>query len=155
MIKHFIPAIFALLLLGSCIEVGDSESNPIRGEVVERRGLTESEIEVWIEQAECMEAASKSRDDIEDLDATEVPFVDIITVRKDLMCGSIPPDNLVACQTQDQIAFIDGLSPETFTRALRHEEIHYILFFLTGNNDKNHQSIWFNSEESPCPESGI
>lgn len=148
-------AVLFLILLGSCIEVGDSGSDPIRGEVVVRRGLTESEIVIWMEQAECMETESKSSDDIQDLEATAVPFVDEITIRTDLMCGSIPPDNLVACQTQSEIAFLDGLSPETFTRALRHEEIHYILFFLTGNNDRNHQSIWFDLDESPCPETGL
>lgn len=108
-----------------------------------------------MEQAECMETESKARADIEDLDATVVPFVDQITIREQLMCGSIPPDNLVACQTRNEIAILDGLSPETYTRALRHEEIHYILAFLTGNNDKNHQSIWFNLDESPCPETGL
>jgi hypothetical protein len=153
--RELVLAIFLLPLLCSCIEVGDSGSNPIQGEVLVRRGLTESEIEIWMEQAECMETESKSRDDIQDLGATAVPFVDEITVRTDLMCGSIPPDNLVACQTQNEIAFLDGLSPETFTRALRHEEIHYVLFFLTGNNDRNHQSIWFDLDESPCPETGL
>jgi len=152
--REFILAVLLLPLLGSCIEVGDSGSDPIRGEVVVRRELTESEIDIWMDQAECMETESKSRDDIQDLEATAVHFVDEITIRTDLMCGNIPPDNLVACQTQNEIAFLDGLNPETFTRALRHEEIHYVLFFLTGNNDKNHQSIWFDLDESPCPETG-
>ncbi len=43
----------------------------------------------------------------------------------------------------------------TFNRALRHEEIHYILFFETGNSDGGHKSIWFDTEESPCPETGL
>lgn len=153
--KYLVIAGLLLTFLASCVEVGDSGSNPIQGEVVERRVLTVAEMEVWMEQAECMEAESKSRADIEDLDATEVPFVDEITVRKELTCGGIPPDNLVACQTQNEIAFLDGLDQETFIRALRHEEIHFILFFLTGNNDRNHQSIWFDLEESPCPETGL
>ena len=154
MVRHIVLAVLALLLLGSCIEVGDSGSNPIQGEVVERRELTESEKEIWMEQAECMETESKARDGIQDLEATAVPFVDEITIRKELMCGNIPPDNLVACQTQNEIAILEGLSPETYNRALRHEEIHFVLFFLTGNNDRNHQSIWFNLDESPCPETG-
>ncbi|MEQ9618480.1 MAG: hypothetical protein RIG61_04835 [Deltaproteobacteria bacterium] len=153
--KYLVIAGLFFTLLTSCVEVGDSGSNPIQGEVVVRRGLTDSEIEVWIEQAECMESESKSRADIEDLDAIEVPFVDEITIRKELSCGGIPPDNLVACQTQKEIAFLNGLDQDTFLRALRHEEIHFILFFLTGNNDRNHRSIWFDLEESPCPETGL
>ena len=132
------------LILAGCIEVGDSGSNPIQGEVV-----------VWNDQAECMETESKSRPDIEDLNATDVPVVPEITIRKDLMCGNIPPDNLIACQSEDEIAIIDGLDQETFNRALRHEEIHYILFFETGNADGGHKSIWFDTEESPCPEAGL
>ncbi|MEW6143592.1 MAG: hypothetical protein AB1598_01095 [Thermodesulfobacteriota bacterium] len=141
-------------ILSGCIEVGDSGTNPIQGEVVERRALTDEEVAVWNEQAECMETESKSRPDIEDLNATDVPVVPEITIRKDLMCGNIPPDNLIACQSEDEIAILDGLDQETFNRALRHEEIHYILFFETGNGDGGHKSIWFNIDESPCPESG-
>jgi hypothetical protein len=143
------------LILAGCIEVGDSGSNPIQGEVVERRSLTDEEIAIWNEQAECMETESKSRPDIEDLNATDVPVVPEITIRKDLMCGNIPPDNLIACQSEDEIAIIDGLDQETFNRALRHEEIHYILFFETGNADGGHKGIWFDTEESPCPEAGL
>jgi hypothetical protein len=143
------------LTLAGCIEVGDSGSNPIQGEVVERRPLTDEEVVIWNEQADCMETESKSRPDIEDLNATDVPVVPEITIRKDLMCGNIPPDNLIACQSEDEIAIIDGLDQETFNRALRHEEIHYILFFETGNADGGHKSIWFDTEESPCPEAGL
>jgi hypothetical protein len=143
------PFIFA-----GCIETGDSGSNPIHGEVVERRALTDEEVVIWNEQAECMEAASKSRPDIEDLNATDVPIVPEITIRKDLMCGNIPPDNLIACQTENEIAILDGLDQQTFNRALRHEEIHYILFFETGSSDGGHKSIWFDIDESPCPETG-
>lgn len=141
-------------LLAGCIDVGGSSSNPIQGEIVERRALTEEEVAIWNEQAECMETASKSSPDIEDLNATDVPVVPEITIRKDLMCGNIPPDNLIACQSEDEIAILDGLDQETFNRALRHEEIHYILFFETGNADGGHKSIWFDLEESPCPEGG-
>ncbi len=143
-----------ILLTAGCIDVGGSSSNPIQGEIVERRPLTEEEVAIWNEQAECMEAASKSRPDIEDLNATDVPVVPEITIRKDLMCGSIPPDNLIACQSEDEIAILDGLDQDAFNRALRHEEIHYILFFETGNADGDHNSIWFDPEESPCPETG-
>jgi hypothetical protein len=137
-----------------CIEVGDSGSNPIHGEVVERRALTDEEIAIWNGQAECMETESKSRPDIEDLNATDVSIVPEITIRKDLMCGNIPPDNLIACQTENEIAILDGLDRETFNRALRHEEIHYILFYETGSSDGGHKSIWFDIDESPCPETG-
>jgi len=143
------------IVLPGCIEVGDSSSNPIQGEVVEKRALTDEEVVIWNDQAECMETESKSRPDIEDLNATDVPVVPEITIRKDLMCGDIPPDNLIACQSEDEIAIIDGLDQETFNRALRHEEIHYILFFETGNADGGHKSIWFDPEESPCPEAGL
>ena len=51
-----------------------------------------------------------------------------ITIRKDLTFGNIPPDNLVASQSGDEIAFPDDIDHETFIRALWHEEIHYILF---------------------------
>ena len=140
-----------ILLMAGCIDVGGSSSDFIQGEVVERRPLTEEETAIWNEQAECMETASKSSSDIEDLNATDVPVVPEITIRKDLMCGDIPPDNLIACQSGDEIAILDGLDQETFDRALRHEEIHYILFFETGNADGGHKSIWFDPEESPCP----
>lgn len=101
-----------------------------------------------------METESKSRPDIEDLNATDVDIVPEITIRKDLMCGNIPPDNLIACQTENEIAILEGLDVTTFNRALRHEEIHYILFFETGSSDGGHKSIWFDIEESPCPETG-
>jgi hypothetical protein len=153
--KHIpLAALCFTLLLAGCIETGDSSSNPIQGEVVERRALTDEEVVIWNEQAECMETASKSRPDIEDLNATDVSIVPEITIRKDLMCGNIPPDNLIACQTEDEIAILDGLDQETFNRALRHEEIHYILFYETGNGDGGHKSIWFDIDESPCPETG-
>ncbi len=149
----YIP--FAVLcfttILAGCIEVGDSGSSFIHGEVVERRPLTDEEVAIWNDQAQCMETESKSREDIQDLDATDVRIVPEITIRKDLACGDIPPDNLIACQTENEIAILDGLDAETFERALRHEEIHYILFFETGNNDSGHKSIWFNIDESPCP----
>ena len=147
MIILIVPVLFA-----GCVEIGDSGSDPIGGEVVEERALTDEETAVWIDQAECMETESKSRDDIQDLDATEVPIVSEITVRNDLTCGDAPPDSLVACQSRDEIAFQSGLDHTTFLMALRHEEIHYILFFLTGDGDGNHRSIWFDIEESPCPE---
>jgi len=140
------------LILPGCIDVGGSSSNPIQGEVVERRSLTGEEVAIWNDQADCMETESKSRMDIEDLNATDVSIVPEITIRKDLMCGNIPPDNLIACQTENEIAILDGLDQETFNRALRHEEIHYILFFETGNGDGGHKSIWFDLENSPCPE---
>ncbi len=143
-----------LLLIAACVDVGGSSSNPIGGEVVERRALTPEEVAIWNEQAECMEAASKSSPDIEDLNATDVPVVPEITIRKDLTCGSIPSDDLIACQSENEIAILDGLDQETFDRALRHEEIHYILFFETGNSDGGHKSIWFDPDESPCPETG-
>jgi len=149
----FVPLCLILLLSG-CIDVGGSSSNPIQGEVVERRALTPDEVAIWNEQAECMETASKSSPDIEDLNATDVSVVPEITIRKDLMCGNIPPDNLIACQSEHEIAILDGLDQETFDRALRHEEIHYILFFETGHADGGHKSIWFDPEESPCPETG-
>lgn len=149
----FVPLCLILLLSG-CIDVGGSSSNPIQGEVVERRALTPDEVAIWNEQAECMEAASKSSPDIEDLNATDVSVVPEITIRKDLMCGNIPPDNLIACQSEHEIAILDGLDQETFDRALRHEEIHYILFFETGNADGGHKSIWFDPADSPCPETG-
>lgn len=142
------------LLLAGCIDVGGSSSNPIQGEVVERRPLTQDEVAIWNEQAECMESASKSNPGIEDLNATDVSIVPEITIRKNLMCGDLPPDNLIACQTNNEIAILDGLDQETFDRALRHEEIHYILFFETGNADGGHNSIWFDLEQSPCPETG-
>jgi len=93
----YIPlaVLYFTLILAGCIEVGDSGSNPIQGEVVERRSLTDEEI-----------------------------------------------------------AILDGLDVTTFNRALRHEEIHYILFFETGSSDGGHKSIWFDIEESPCPETG-
>lgn len=144
-----------VLLIAGCIDVGGSSSNPIQGEVVERRALTPDEVAIWNAQAECMESASKSRPDIEDLNATDVSIVPQITIRKDLMCGDIPPDNLIACQTENEIAIIDGLDQETFNLALRHEEIHYILFYETGSGDGGHKSIWFNDEESPCPVTGL
>lgn len=145
----FVPVFFA-----GCVEIGDSDSDPIGGEVVERRPLTEEETAVWIDQAECMETESKSRQDIPDLDATGVPIVSEITIRNNLTCGDADPDTLVACQSRDEIAFQNGLDHDTFLMALRHEEIHYILFFLTGNGDGNHRSIWFDLDESPCPETG-
>jgi hypothetical protein len=145
-------ALFFLLTLAGCIDVGGSGSNPIHGEVVESRSLTPEELAVWMDQAECMETESKAREDIEDLNATQVAVVKKITIRKDLTCGDIPPDNLVACETSDEIAFLDGLDHETFLRALRHEEIHYVLFYETGNSDGGHKTIWFNLDESPCPE---
>lgn len=144
-----------VLLIAGCIEVGGSSSNPIQGEVVERRALTPDEVAIWNDQAECMEAASKSRPEIEDLNATDVSIVPRITIRKNLMCGDIPPDNLIACQTENEIAIIDGLDQETFNLALRHEEIHYILFYETGSGDGGHKSIWFDDEESPCPVTGL
>lgn len=142
------------LILAGCVEVGDSSSNPIQGEVVERRSLTDEEVAIWNDQAGCMETESKARADIEDLNATDVPIVPEITIRKDLMCGNIPPDNLIACQTENEIAILDGLDATTFNRALRHEEIHYILLYETGNSDGGHKSIWFDLDESPCPETG-
>jgi len=148
----YVAVLFLPVFLAGCVEVGDSDSDPIGGEVVEQRALTDEETAVWIDQAECMETASKSRDDIQDLDATEVPIVSEITVRNNLKCGDSRPDGLVACQSRDEIAFQSGLDHTTFLMALRHEEIHYILFFLTGNGDGNHRSVWFNIEESPCPE---
>ena len=150
----FIPfaALCFTLILAGCIEVGDSSSNPIQGEVVERRPLTDEEVAIWNDQADCMETESKSREDIQDLGATEVQIVPEITIRRNLTCGDIPPDNLITCQTENEIAILDGLDAETFERALRHEEIHYILFFETGNSDGGHKSIWFDIEESPCPE---
>lgn len=140
------------IILAGCIETGGSGSNPIHGEVVERRLLTDEEVAIWNDQADCMETESKSREDIQDLDATDVQIVPEITIRKNLTCGDIPPDNLIACQTENEIAILDGLDAKTFERALRHEEIHYILFFETGNGDGGHKSIWFNIDESPCPE---
>ena len=83
------------MTLAGCIDVGGSSSNPIQGEVVERRPLTDEEV-----------------------------------------------------------AILDGLDQETFDRALRHEEIHYILFFETGSADGGHKSIWFDLDQSPCPETG-
>ena len=142
------------LLLTGCIDLGSSSSEFISGEVVERRALTPDEVSIWDEQAECMETASKSSPDIEDLNATEVSIVPKITIRKNLMCGDIPPDNLIACQSENEIAIVDGLDQETFNRALRHEEIHYILFYETGNADPRHRSVWFDLTESPCPETG-
>ena len=147
-----LTSVFLTVILAGCIDTGDSGSNPIHGEVVERRALTDEEIAIWNDQADCMETESKARDDIEDLDATDVAIVKEITIRKDLTCGDIPPDHLVACQTKDEIAILDGLDKETFIRALRHEEIHYILFYETGNSDGGHKTIWFNLDESPCPE---
>jgi hypothetical protein len=152
----YIPlaALYFTLILAGCIEVGDSGSNPIQGEVVERRPLTDEEVAIWNDQADCMETESKSRPDIEDLNATDVSIVPEITIRRDLTCGNIPPDNLIACQTENEIAILEGLDVTTFNRALRHEEIHYILFFETGSSDGGHKSIWFDTEESPCPETG-
>ena len=143
-----------LLLLAGCIDVGGSSSDFIQGEVVERRALTPDEVAIWNEQAECMEAASKTSPEIEDLNATDVPVVPEITIRKNLTCGNIPSDNLIACQSENEIAIVDGLDQETFDIALRHEEIHYILFFETGSNDGGHKSIWFDEGESPCPVTG-
>jgi len=148
----YVAVLFVPVFLAGCVEIGGSDSDPIGGEIIEQRPLTDEETAVWIDQAECMEEASKSTDDIKDLDATEVPIVSEITVRNNLTCGDAPPDSLVACQSKDEIAFQSGLDHNTFLRALRHEEIHYILFFLTGNGDGNHRSIWFNIQESPCPE---
>ena len=147
MVILIVPVFFA-----GCVEIGGSGSDPIGGEIIEQRALTDEETAVWIDQAECMETASKSRNDINDLDATGVPIVSEITVRNDLKCGDAPTDSLVACQSRDEIAFQNGLDHTTFLMALRHEEIHYILFFLTGDGDGNHRSIWFDIEESPCPE---
>jgi hypothetical protein len=64
-----LAVLYFTLILAGCIEVGDSGSNPIQGEVVERRPLTDEEVEIWNEQADCMETESKSRPDIEDLNA--------------------------------------------------------------------------------------
>ncbi|MFI5324027.1 MAG: hypothetical protein ACHQ6U_10975 [Thermodesulfobacteriota bacterium] len=122
---------------------------------MESRSLTAEEIAEWMDQAECMETECKARGDIEDLNATDVAIIKKITIRKDRICDNIPPDNLVACQTSEEIAFLDGLDHETFIRALRHEEIHYVLFFETGNNDGGHKTIWFNLDESPCPETAM
>jgi hypothetical protein len=77
-----------------------------------------------------------------------------ITIRKDLTCGKIPPDNLVACQSDDEIAFLDGLDHEKLIRALRREEIYYILFFETGNGDGGYKTVWFNSD-SFCQETAL
>lgn len=104
-----LAALFFLVTLAGCIEVGGSGSNPIHGEVVESRSLTAEEIAVWMDQAECMETESKARGDIEDLDATDVTIIKKITIRNDRICDNIPPDNLVACQTSEEIAFLDGL----------------------------------------------
>ena len=140
------------LILTGCIDVGGSSSDPISGEIVERRPLTPDELAIWNEQADCMETASKADPNIEDLNATDVPVVPEITIRKELMCGDIPPDNLIGCQSKDEISILDGLNQKTFDLALRHEEIHYILFFETGNADGGHKSIWFDDAQSPCPE---
>ena len=42
----YIPlaVLYFTLILAGCIEVGDSGSNPIQGEVVERRPLTDEEV---------------------------------------------------------------------------------------------------------------
>jgi hypothetical protein len=150
----YIAILFVPVFFTGCVEIGDSDSDPIGGEIVEQRPLTDEETAVWIDQAECVERESKSRQDIPDLDAAEVPIVSEITIRNDLKCGDAPPDTLVACQSRDEIAFQNGLDHDTFLMALRHEEIHFILFFLTGNGDGSHRSVWFDLEESPCPETG-
>lgn len=62
-----------------------------------------------------------------------------IKIRKDHTCGNIPPDNLVSSQSGDETAFPDGIDHETFIRALRHEEIHYILFVEKGDGDGGHK----------------
>jgi hypothetical protein len=49
-----LTSIFFIVTLAECIYIGGSGSNPIHGEVIERRALTDEELAVWMDQAECM-----------------------------------------------------------------------------------------------------
>ncbi len=145
-----------LLLLTGCIEVGsDSSDGLIQGKVLEERALNAAEIAEWADQAECMEQASKASAEIKNLNATQAPIVNKITIRQEVICDNRQEENLVACHTQNEIAIRADLSGDQYYRIIRHEAIHCILLLLTGSNDKQHRTIWFDPENNPCPETDI
>jgi hypothetical protein len=154
MLYGFVAMFWVLLLvvvvfLFSC---GGADINPkFLGKVLFSRTLNENEKVAIRDLAQCM--------DEHGLNTEDVVWPQKITIVRDLQCGDIAAKECLL--SVDEIAVDESWIGDILTQ-VRHAIKHSVIFQISGDFDRGHKSMWFDSFEfidgeviqyqSPCPD---